>query len=257
MISDPSLTPRDDAEPVELAFRLALDVLQPLLVEELAVGIEGGEHAAQRRVGQRLVADFIAVDVVLADELDHPGEEKRVLVALVEIGGGGGKPALHPQDAVEEQDGRQQDGEPGAAGHLGLSLTVERNRAEEKGDRALVAADHRAAVPFALMERLRLRRPAVGGYLNGWLLNESWLSGRRKMMVVPFPTSLSICTTPPWACIMCFTMERPRRSRPRRGCGPCRPGKSARKYGADRPGECRCRCRPPAPPFRSPGAGRR
>ena len=41
--------------------------------------------------------------------------------------------------------------------------------------------------------------PGVGGFL-----------GRRKMMLVPRPTSLSACTLPPCARTMCFTIERPR-----------------------------------------------
>ena len=50
------------------------------------------------------------------------------------------------------------------------------------------------------------RRWDSGGYQNYF----SCLSGRRRMMLVPFPSSLSALTVPPWIWRICFTMERPR-----------------------------------------------
>ncbi len=124
------LQPDDDAEAAEFALGLALDLLEGLLVEKLAVGIERGEHAAQGRVGEFLVAGLFFVDVILPDQLHDAREEERVLVTLIHRGGGGldrggrdgsrvgrrGASVLPAEHAGQEHEGGQEKSQAGA-GH--------------------------------------------------------------------------------------------------------------------------------------------
>src|SRR5438045_2445272 len=72
-----------NAEPVETAARVFLHVAEVVRVHELAMRIERAEHAFQRGGDQIVIAGFISVDVILANQLDRFGEHRDLRVSAV------------------------------------------------------------------------------------------------------------------------------------------------------------------------------
>ena len=77
----------DEAQAVVTAAGVVLHVLEVVRLHELAVRVQAREHAAQGVVGQRAVIDFVLVHVVLADKLEHAGEDRQAGVNVVVLGG--------------------------------------------------------------------------------------------------------------------------------------------------------------------------
>ena len=85
-----SVLDRDlDAEAVEPAAGVVLHVLEVVRVHELAVRIERGKHALHRGVDQVVIADLVAIDVILPDQLDRLREGGDLRVAAVSSAGVG------------------------------------------------------------------------------------------------------------------------------------------------------------------------
>ena len=67
-----------DAQPAEAAVGVVLHALEILRLHELGMRVEAIEHSAHGRVGQFFVTDLLLVHVILADELEGAGEDRKV-----------------------------------------------------------------------------------------------------------------------------------------------------------------------------------
>ena len=74
-----------DAEAVEPAAGVVLHVLEIIRIHELAVRIERREHAFHRRVNQVVITHFVAVDVILPDQLDRLGKNGNLRVTAIVV----------------------------------------------------------------------------------------------------------------------------------------------------------------------------
>ncbi len=73
-----------DPEPAEFAAGLNLHVVEVFRIQVIRVGVERGQHAVDRRLDQRVVADF--VDIIGAHALEHLAEEVELLIGFTGVG---------------------------------------------------------------------------------------------------------------------------------------------------------------------------
>ena len=71
------------ADTAELAFGIVHEMRIPGRRHELAVRVEHADHAPQRAVHEVLVRQLVAIDVILADALEHVDEQVEVGVGIV------------------------------------------------------------------------------------------------------------------------------------------------------------------------------